>query len=149
MGLLSFLGALSPAHIQMVTLLTGAKRVGRDGFGNSYYQAKARKGYNHPRRFVIYKGAPEPSSVPPEWHGWLHYQSDDIPTATAHNYRRAWQKPHVPNMTGTDAAYLPPGHVLKGFKRDAATGDYVAWVPPAGAPALSGSDQPKNTTQSS
>ena len=34
-----------------------------------------------------------------------------------------------PNHTGTNAAYLPPGHDLRGGKRDRATGDYEAWQP--------------------
>lgn len=129
MGLFSALGVLSPVHIHLVTFLTRARRVGRDGYGNTYYQAKARKGYNHPRRWVMYKGAPEPSSVPAEWHGWLHYQTDTVPDAAGLSFRRPWQKPHQANMTGTDAAYLPPGHILKGFKRDHATGDYTPWTP--------------------
>jgi NADH:ubiquinone oxidoreductase subunit len=129
MGLLNLLGALSPVHIYFVTFITGAKRIGRDAYGNTYYQARARKGYNHPRRWVVYKSIPEPSLVPAEWHGWLHYQTDAIPGGEAASFRRPWQKPHIPNMTGTDQAYLPPGHVLRGFKRDHATGDYTPWQP--------------------
>lgn len=131
MGLGRYLGALSPVHIYFVTLITRAKRVGQDTYGNTYYQARARKGYNHPRRWVIYKGAAEPSMVPPEWHGWLHYQSDAVPASDAPSFRRSWQKPYQPNLTGTDQAYLPPGHILRGFKRDRATGDYQAWQPEA------------------
>jgi len=40
-----------------------------------------------------------------------------------------WQTDHVPNMTGTAGAFRPPGHVLKGGARDAATGDYEPWQP--------------------
>lgn len=135
MGLLSFLGAHSPAHIYWLTFLSRARRIGRDGCGNTYYQAGARKGYNHPRRWVIYNGSPEPSTVPPEWHGWLHYQTDVVPgVAQADNYRRAWQKPPVQNLTGTDQAYLPPGHILRGFKRDPSSTDYQAWTPPETTP---------------
>jgi NADH:ubiquinone oxidoreductase subunit len=134
MGLFKFifsvLGALSPVHIWFVTLMSGAKRIGRDSEGNKYYQAKARKGYNHPRRWVVYKGEAEPSRVPAEWHGWLHYQTDDVPSDNAPSFRREWQKPPVANLTGTTAAYHPPGHILAGGHRDAATGDYEAWVPP-------------------
>jgi len=132
MGLLSpiisLLGALSPAHITFVTLTSGARQVGTDSLGNKYYVAKARKGYKHERRWVIYKGAPEASSVPAEWHGWLHHQTDALPTANE-SYRRPWQKPHTPNLTGTNQAYRPPGHILKGGQRDKATGDYEAWTP--------------------
>ncbi|MGZ9109140.1 MAG: NADH:ubiquinone oxidoreductase subunit NDUFA12 [Micavibrio sp.] len=130
MGLLSFLGALSPAHIGWVTLTSGARKIGTDQNGNRYFAAKARPGYKRERRWVLYNGAPEATKVPPEWHGWLHYQSDAVPDSQTPSYRRPWQKEHVPNLTGTIAAYRPPGHVLSGGERDGATGDYEAWVPP-------------------
>lgn len=133
MGLLTpianLLGSLSPAHIYFVTFITGATKIGSDPMGNKYYRAKPRKGYKRERRWVIYKGQPEASAVPPEWHGWLHYQTDAVPASDTESFRRVWQKPHLPNMTGTTQAYRPPGHVLKGGKRDAATGDYEAWKP--------------------
>jgi len=128
-GIASLLGVLSPAHIRLVTTLSGAKKVGTDTLGNAYFTAPARKGYKHERRWVIYKGAPEASAVPPEWHGWLHHQSDDIPDGRTPSFRRPWQKPHSPNLTGTNLAYRPPGHLLKGGKRAPATGDYEAWKP--------------------
>jgi NADH:ubiquinone oxidoreductase subunit len=78
---------------------------------------------------VIYKNEIEASLVPPEWHGWLHHQTDVVPPRDS-RHRKDWQKPHQSNVTGTDVAYLPPGHTLKGGKRDAATGDYTAWQPP-------------------
>lgn len=133
MGLLTsianLLGSLSPAHITFVTLTSGAKHVGTDALGNKYYRAKPRKGYNRERRWVIYKGAPEASSVPPEWHGWLHHQTNDMPDVNTPSFRRPWQKPHTPNLTGTHQAYRPPGHILQGGQRDKATGDYEAWKP--------------------
>ena len=129
MGIFSFLGVLSPAHISLFTMTSRKKKVGRDQFGKTYYEAPARKGYKRPRRWVIYKGTPEASAIPPEWHGWIHYQTDTVPDADENSYRRAWQKPHVPNLTGTNQAYRPKGHVLSGGQRDRATGDYEAWVP--------------------
>lgn len=129
MGLLRFLSAMSPAHINWVTMISGGKPVGTDQFGNKYYRSKARPGYKHERRWVIYKGVPEATMVPPEWHGWLHHQSDIIPGSTELSYRRPWQKPYTPNMTGTIKAYRPPGHVLAGGERDRATGDYESWTP--------------------
>lgn len=129
MGFLSFLGVLSPAHINFFTLRSGGKVVGEDQLGNKYYSAAPRKGYKRDRRWVMYKGAPEASSVPAEWHGWLHHQSDVIPSENEESYRREWQAPHKANMTGTTGAYRPPGHILEGGKRDGATGDYEAWKP--------------------
>ncbi len=129
MSLFQFLGALSPAHISLFTFLSGGKLMGEDQLGNKYYQAPPRKGYKKPRRWVMYKGAPEASNVPPEWHGWLHHQMEEAPSEADETFRRPWQKPHKPNLTGTNQAYRPPGHILEGGKRDKATGDYEAWKP--------------------
>ncbi len=130
MGLFKLLGVLSPAHISWFTLVYGGKKIGMDQTGNRYFEGKPRKGYKNVRRWVLYKGEPEASKVPPEWHGWLHHQSDAVPGAKSASFRRKWQKPHVPNLTGTDHAYHPPGHILEGGQRDKATGDYEAWRPP-------------------
>jgi NADH:ubiquinone oxidoreductase subunit len=40
-----------------------------------------------------------------------------------------WEKPHIPNMTGTPAAYRPPGSTLASGHRPPATGDYQPWTP--------------------
>ena len=130
MGFLSFLGVLSPLHINVYSFFRRKGRVGEDIFGNVYYVGEPRKGYTRERRWVMYKEKPEASMVPPEWHAWLHYQSDVVPSADGETFRRPWQKPHQPNMTGTSGAYRPPGHVLKGGKRAQADGDYEAWSPP-------------------
>ena len=130
MGLFRFLGALSPTHISWVTLISGAKKIGTDSQGNRYFSGRPRPGTNKDRRWVMYNGAPEASKVPPEWHGWLHYQTDDVPNSSTPSFRRAWQAPHQPNMTGTTAAWRPPGHILSGGQRPAATGDYQPWTPP-------------------
>jgi NADH:ubiquinone oxidoreductase subunit len=66
--------------------------------------------------------------VPPEWNAWLHYTVDTVP-ADSGAPKRDWQKPHVPNRTGTPDAYRPAGHTLRGGHRQKATGDYEAWRP--------------------
>ena len=124
----SIFGVLSNVQMILRTLLKGGY-VGTDELGNKYYKGKARKGTTRERRWVMYKDRTEASLVPPEWHGWLHHQTDVLPQSGS-RHRKEWQKPHLPNMTGTSAAYFPPGHTLKGGKRDAATGDYQAWTPP-------------------
>lgn len=103
------------------------EHVGTDEFGNRYYVDKRTKGKQRERRWVLYKGIPEASKVPPEWHAWLHRTIVAPPTNRAP--QRPWQKPHAPNLTGTDLAYRPPGHVLKGGARAPASGDYEPWVP--------------------
>jgi NADH:ubiquinone oxidoreductase subunit len=99
------------------------QRVGEDDQGNVYYQTADAK-----RRWVIYNGESEASRVSPDWHGWLHHTFDAPPTETPLP-RKAWEKAHVPNMTGTAAAYAPPGSVTTPAARPRAGGDYDAWSP--------------------
>src|SRR5215211_9321511 len=105
--------------------------VGTDEQGNRYYRTIGRKidptlGFE--RRWVIYNGYAEASRVPPSWHGWLHHTVDVAPTEESYTARE-WEKPHVPNMTGTPAAYRPSGSTLASGRRPKATGDYQAWTP--------------------
>ena len=102
------------------TLRTG-QEVGRDGDGNVYYEGGG-------KRWVIYATDNDSSRVPPEWFSWLHHHIDDVPDR-ALPPPRPWQKPAVPNLTGTPFAYRPAGALEKGGKRAAATGDYEAWTP--------------------
>ncbi|MCU0830437.1 MAG: NADH:ubiquinone oxidoreductase subunit NDUFA12 [Rhizobiaceae bacterium] len=103
------------------------ERVGEDEQGNVYYQGGT-DSEGRTRRWVIYNGEAEGSRVPPGWHGWLHHRVDAAPVQEA--YRpRDWQKPHVPNLTGSPMAYRPKGSILGQDKRPVVTGDYEAWSP--------------------
>jgi NADH:ubiquinone oxidoreductase subunit len=102
--------------------------VGSDSAGNRYYRGRPIGGRKRERRWVIYAGEPEASDVPPEWHGWLHGSQADPPTKQEAQ-RYPWQKPHVPNLTGTDLAYRPPGHTLARGKHPASAGGYEPWIP--------------------
>ena len=109
------------------------EQVGSDQFGNRYYREKGggkvhADSLRKERRWVIYDGEVEASRVPAEWHGWLHHTTQDLPPEGG-PAKRPWQKEHLPNLTGTAAAYRPPGHILQGGQRDKATGDYEPWVP--------------------
>lgn len=133
MPIFRLLGSSSTLQINFYTLrqrlFGGAKKIGVDQFGNHYFE-KPRKDQKRPTRWVLYANDIEATEVPPEWHGWLHYQTDEIPNMQEESpYRKEWQKPHAPNKTGTLENYMPPGHPLKGAKRDQATGDYEAWKP--------------------
>ena len=104
--------------------------VGRDEFGNRYFEHKQlRKGEPAKRRWVVYNGLAEASKVPAAWHGWLHYVTDELPQEADAKLPYSWGKKHVPNLTGTSLAYKPPGHADAGGKRAKATGDYEAWQP--------------------
>jgi len=102
--------------------------VGEDEFGNRYFQEKGVDEGRWRRRWVLYKGKPEASKVPPDWHAWLHRTIAEPPSREPLP-AKPWEKEHLPNLTGTRAAYLPPGHVLRGGERAPATGDYEAWRP--------------------
>ncbi|HLJ64295.1 MAG TPA: NADH:ubiquinone oxidoreductase subunit NDUFA12 [Stellaceae bacterium] len=119
---------------RLYTWLKG-ELVGADQFGNRYYrergQGALQRGggrFSREKRWVLYQGEAEASRVPPQWHAWLHHSSDVTP---AQSGRRAypWEKEHVPNRTGTAAAYRPPGSVVRGGHRQAAAGDYEPWKP--------------------
>jgi len=107
------------------TMVSG-ELVGTDNYGNRYYRGRTRNRYNRERRWVVYKGRPEASKVPPEWHAWLHHISDE---PIDESRRHSWQQEHVPNLTGTRAAYRPSGSVLQPGERRRGTGDYEPWTP--------------------
>ncbi len=100
------------------------RRVGEDAEGNVYYQSADGK-----RRWVIYNGEAEASRVAPEWHGWLHHTWQEPPTL-APLPRKPWELPHIPNLTGTDLAYHPPGSIRAA--RPVPVRDYEAWSPEQG-----------------
>lgn len=112
---------------RIFTVVNG-KVVSKDQFGNFYYQERRPPAGRRGRRWVIYKGEAEASRIPPEWHAWLHHTIAE-PPRDGGVPQRPWQKPHQPNLTGTAAAYRPPGHLLTGGRRDPATGDYEPWTP--------------------
>lgn len=107
--------------------LRGKTRVGEDHLGNVYYEG-GRDTAGNPRRWVIYVGSNEATRVPPPWFAWLRHQVDAVPDKSLPPVK-PWQKPAVPNMTGTALAYRPAGAMEKGGRRAAATGDYEAWTP--------------------
>eukprot|EP01132_Coremiostelium_polycephalum_P005316 gene5316-6621_t len=80
--------------------------MGEDKFGNKYYQNLDEPYGRH--RWVEYKNRayPEASSVPPEWHSWLHYVSDR-PGSQMLTFSPSYKRSHFANPTGTDGAYTP------------------------------------------
>ncbi len=99
------------------------RHVGDDSFGNRYYEERKASNPLRKKRWVLYKGIPEGSKVPPEWHAWLHYTTDAPVKARA----AAWHQDHHPNLSGTPFTYLPAGHDQRGGERAASGGDYEAW----------------------
>ncbi|MEM8740410.1 MAG: NADH:ubiquinone oxidoreductase subunit NDUFA12 [Pseudomonadota bacterium] len=110
---------------RLFTMRHGEK-VGEDEAGNCFYQTA-----NGARRWVIYNGVSEASRVSPDWHGWLHYTYDE-PPSKAPLKRKSWERPHKPNLTGTEGAYRPPGSIAPGAVpagRAEPRRDYDAWSP--------------------
>ena len=107
-------------NTQFWTWRKGVK-VGDDEAGNVFYETRDGK-----RRWVIYNGEAEASRVSPDWHGWLHHTFDQPPTKAALPHK-AWEKPHQENLTGTSAAYAPPGSIRR--PDPAPRSDYEAWQP--------------------
>jgi NADH:ubiquinone oxidoreductase subunit len=97
-------------------------RVGSDDQGNIYYKNK-----DASRRWVIYNGEAEASRVSPDWHGWLHHTWAHPPTDKPLKHK-AWEAPHQENLTGTAAAYAPPGSI-RAAGAPKARRDYDAWEP--------------------
>ena len=81
------------------TFFTG-KLVGKDEFGNKYYQNKKNE------RWVIYSKEIDATKITSSWYLWMHHTIDRIPE---HNEKKKykWQKKHLENKTGTNEKYRP------------------------------------------
>ena len=91
------------------TILFG-KFVGNDELGNKYYQSKKGK------RWVIYSEEIDASKIPIEWYSWIHF----MPNKIENNHKLEkydWQKPHKPNLTGTESAYYPNKNTKNATKK--------------------------------
>ncbi|WP_208441965.1 NADH:ubiquinone oxidoreductase subunit NDUFA12 [Bartonella raoultii] len=103
------------------------KQIGKDQFGNIYYEGGLHKD-GYPHRWVVYRDYSEPSTIPPGWHGWIHHRCECPPTQEDyHPYE--WEKPHVANMTGTSEAYRPKGAIPYNDESPCVREDYDAWSP--------------------
>ena len=89
------------------TLVNG-KLAGNDQYGNKYYFSSQNK------RWVIYKNNIEASKIPPEWHSWIHFTSQNPPSKKIKKF--LWQKEHKENFTGTNKAYRPDGSLTSNLK---------------------------------
>ena len=96
-------------------------KVGEDEFGNVYYT-----GENGKKRWVIFNGEVEASRISADWHGWLHHTFKDVPTDKPLTHK-SWEKPHLPNLTGTPQAYAPAGSLRR--PEPVSRQDYEAWSP--------------------
>ncbi len=110
----------STLNTQLWSWRKGVK-VGEDDQGNGYFETR-----DGARRWVMFNGEAEASRVNPEWHGWLHHTFQDPPTKVPLP-RKAWEKPHEENLTGTAMAYAPAGSIRRAAPTERR--DYEAWSP--------------------
>jgi len=121
------------------------REVGQDEDGQRYFRSHFKDWAGRETRWVLYAGEPEASKVPPAWRAWLQHLCDAppeqdakrlLPKGSSCGY--VWLKPHVPNLTGSEAASLPSGHVLrrlgapesKAQKLKVLLRETWAWTPP-------------------
>ena len=90
------------------TLFAG-KLVGKDEFGNKYYSNSKKK------RWVIYANKVESTKIPPEWHLWIHFLTNDKPSSNLTKFK--WQKTHEENLTGTAKSHKPDGSLTFDSKK--------------------------------
>ena len=109
-----------------------AKKVGEDEQGNRYFEEGGKpshpEGQGRRRRWVVYHGVAEGSRVPPEWHGWLHHIYDEPPSESPLPVKK-FEKPYLPNMTGTPLAYRPKGSLARAGEDVNVDDTYEAWRP--------------------
>lgn len=83
-------------------------KIGEDKYGNTYYENKSY--FMGRSRFVDfpYKGRLEfdGSQIPPEWHRWMHYMTDDPPTSTPPTQQK-FSIDHIKNTSGSNDCYVP------------------------------------------
>ncbi|KAG7674450.1 hypothetical protein Ndes2437B_g00715 [Nannochloris sp. 'desiccata'] len=108
----------------------GGQLIGVDSNGNKYYEKKdAQVGRN---RWVVYAGGQDwinqnSSTVPPEWHGWLHFISDENP-ANADIPKPMYALAAESHPTMTPGRYMPKGSWENPHRRS--WKKVEAWTPP-------------------
>lgn len=106
--------------------------VGTDAQGNEYYEnpnymfGRNRYIYYAKENWVTWNS--DVSQIPPEWHRWMHYMTDDPPSLVP-LVERKFAMEHIENLSQT-RPYTPYSTVKPKIE---------AWTPPA-KPAL---EQPK------
>ena len=102
--------------ILIFTLFFG-KKIGKDKFGNTYYQSQL---FKKEKRWVLYKGKIEASKVSSNWDMWLRFMIDSPLTNSEMFF---WQKEHTPNLTGTKFAL----HYIKSHDIIKTNNHYKSW----------------------
>ncbi|KAK9830380.1 hypothetical protein WJX72_011448 [[Myrmecia] bisecta] len=128
--------ALIDGNVGQTTLVhgPGATLVGTDEFGNKYYERMTEQFGRH--RWVVYGNlnweahGQEPTTVPAEWHGWLH-SIYDTPPSKVPPKKPIYALTQKPNMTGQPGCFLPKGAWQNPEKRN--WQKMQMWQPPSRA----------------
>ena len=107
--------------INVILIKIFSEKIGTDQIGNSYFESRRKDHIGRKRRFVVYKGIPEPTKIPSEWYSWLHHLTNLIPGPNNNSYN--WQKIRESNKTGLNSSDTPP--IISWTKKC----NYVKWQP--------------------
>lgn len=100
------------------------KQVGSGSNGLRYFIVKGQDWAGRESRAVLYAGEPEVSFVPPAARAWLAHLTDRVPQESDGG---------APNLTGSDGAWLPPGHALRRLRGEPVPAGFEEkrrWMPP-------------------
>ena len=116
-------GFTEKAKTALKIFLRCAEFCGEDAYGNRYFKARniLSTKLSRKRRWVLYKGRPEGSKIPPLWQAWLTFMLMESPAFKIK--QEDPQRKHYPNLTGAKGASL----FLK--KEDLDEKNYKAWDP--------------------
>eukprot|EP00048_Salpingoeca_helianthica_P015419 m.226680 g.226680 ORF g.226680 m.226680 type:complete len:133 (-) comp17009_c0_seq1:20-418(-) len=107
-GVIRSIGGPKEALLRIfrIAALMPGKFVGKDAIGNEYYENNSRIFSRN--RFVLYKDFWdfEGTQVAPEWHPWLHYMTDDVPTSS-NTPKQGWQLEHSVQLLKDNRDYVP------------------------------------------
>lgn len=113
--------------VYILSVFSG-KLIGKDEFGNRYYESKKVDRYNKKRRWVLYNGEPEASKIPSGWHSWIHYKTDLLNTNL--NLEHNWEKNHQENQTKNFINEKPKiKNIFLNKKRDSSIKFFQPWKP--------------------
>ncbi|KAL3677222.1 hypothetical protein R1sor_027170 [Riccia sorocarpa] len=124
-----YLAALLDGNLGNEKFRLDGKRIGTDKFGNEYYEKTDGVQYGR-HRWVVYKDRTyNASSIPAEWHGWLHHITDRTPEQLEGLKPKRYAIEHSRNRTGEGEQYIyhAKGHALNPNKRDWKR--YEEWTP--------------------
>ncbi|GBG61669.1 hypothetical protein CBR_g23185 [Chara braunii] len=125
------LGVLLDGNMFNTKTRFGGKLMGTDKDGNKYYEKISDTQFGR-HRWVEYSSPMyNASTVPPEWHGWLHHITDQTPDQIASKAHYA--EDHKPNLTGQgdEVIYHPKGHAMHPNRRT--WSKYEPWQPSQGS----------------